>query len=795
MNRKKIQIISAVTWIFCFACAAPGKVGQKERVFDFWMESTAGLGAEINKDPAKFGRLFTLPSGNIQSETPQKSWLGINMRLEDGEPTAIQVLRVFPESSAELAGLQEGDRIIAIDGEELSPGEERSILDHFSRVIREKPPGEKARLSIRRNDSTQYLTVTLMSRPKSKPILKPRLDLEKSQDLYSNSLISFALKKEGLETEYARTMAEIRERTAEMMSPLVKGKDYNPFRLQEVNYVLSNPLNLPMVAHKITEELHRSFNKEHQRLPELIHLAMEELDMDYTSEPLKKPSDLAEYIDRLVNAIELANAMRSEILSVLTADEIELIYKGAESMLKEEPDVEKKEEFGDRQKKEAELATFFKIALKLDLHKLMSAALLVGEAIDIETLLELKKREPKLNRYMDGWVVSEEENMTIVQTSAGKVLIGGQGNNVYREDAALILDLGGDDVYFNRAGGSTLQYPFAAVIDLSGNDLYSSADDFAQGAGVLGGGFLVDLEGNDRYFARNHAQGAGVFGAGLLVDLAGHDEYKAASMVQGAGFFGIGILAEGGGNDRYFADRFAQGFGYVKGFGSVVEVSGNDNYFAGGTFQDDRQPNKAYQSMSQGFGFGMRPFDILVGASGGIGVLADAEGNDTYVGDYFSQGASYWFALGILADKKGHDNYISGRYSQGAGIHLSAGILMDGEGDDLYLSYFGVSQGCGHDLSIGILLDNGGDDRYIAGVTSQGAGNDNGIGILNDNGGNDEYYIKGLGQGRGNYFKGRGLGSFGFHFDTGGGDDFYSPSGKNNHLIFKTDWGIFADTN
>src|SRR5690606_32279131 len=121
---------------------------------------------------------------------------------------------------------------------------------------------------------------------------------------------------------------------------------------------------------------------------------------------------------------------------------------------------------------------------------------------------------------------------------------------------------------------------------------------------------------------------------------------------------------------------------------------------------------KSYQSMSQGFGYGVRPWESLAGASGGIGVIAEAEGNDTYVADYFAQGSSYWFSLGILDDRKGHDRYVSGRYSQGAGIHMSAGVLIVGEGDDNYLASYGVAQGCGHDFGIGFLLDNGGNDRY-----------------------------------------------------------------------------------
>ena len=195
-----------------------------------------------------------------------------------------------------------------------------------------------------------------------------------------------------------------------------------------------------------------------------------------------------------------------------------------------------------------------------------------------------------------------------------------------------------------------------------------------------------------------------------------------------------------------------------------------------------------------GFGLGSRPDETFIGASGGIGIIADQMGNDLYVGDYFAQGSSYWYALGILADESGHDKYISRRYSQGAGTHFSIGVLWDAKGDDQYLSTFGVAQGCGHDYSIGILLDNGGNDRYIGGVIAQGAGNDNGLGVLIDNGGQDEYHIKAMGRGRGNYHKDRGLPSFGIQFDTGGSLDYYSIKNRNNRLILKTEHGIFADT-
>jgi len=488
-------------------------------------------------------------------------------------------------------------------------------------------------------------------------------------------------------------------------------------------------------------------------------------------------------------------------LSVLDAGEIDFLYLTAPKLLEGESDSAKKDETEEekekagaiKQEEEARLLRFYRLVLKLDIPRLLNAAAEVARPLDLETLAALDKKTGELGRYPKGWVVHKEKNLTVIDTPSGRVLIGGTKDNIYTGDAALILDFGGNDKYLNHAGGSSRLNPFSVVIDMSGDDVYSATDDFAQGAGLLGGGFLVDLEGNDRYMAKSFSQGTGILGVGILADLAGRDQYNAIVVSQGAGSFGIGMLAEGGGDDTYFGNYFVQGAGDIKGIGVIVEAAGNDDYLVGGLHEDMRAPGKSYKSMSQGFGYGVRPWESFVGASGGIGIIAEAEGNDTYVADYFAQGSSYWFALGILDDRKGNDRYISGRYSQGAGIHLSAGVLIDGEGDDVYFADFGVAQGCGHDYGIGFLLDNGGNDCYISGTIAQGGGNDNGIGVLSDNGGNDEYFLKSLGQGRGNFEPTRDIGSFGLLFDTGGTDK-YSQGAKNNSLNYKTQWGILLDT-
>jgi hypothetical protein len=808
-------MVSAIIVVSLFSSASAESLErpkEKDKIYEFYGTDMKGYGAKVNADTSHLGHPFGATSDweaqlTHHGETQEKGWLGIAMTLPAQSPKepgtdhvlqAIEVARIMPDSGAEAGGLREGDLIVGFDGKPIENKDEKTLLS-FGVAISKKHSGEKVKLRVLRGDTLLELESTIKPYPRVKSVLKPHPDLVKKLPENNKPLLNDVLEKEGLTDEFVGLLEEFRNQTDKAVSPLIHKDGYNPFRLQEVNYVMYHPMDLPMVARKITDRLQGAFNKTHHDLGALVQTAMDELDMTYIpAKPgsSKPPTDMTEYVERLVKAIQYANSERSAVLSIFNTEEIEFLYATAPKLLEEELDSGKQEKTGaEKREEEARLLRFFQLVLRLDLPRLLNASAEVVRALDLETLAVLDKRAGKLERYPDGWIVREEENLTIIDTPAGRVLVGGTKDNTYTEDAALILDFGGNDKYFNHAGGSTRLNPFSVVIDLSGDDVYSATDDFAQGAGLLGGGFLIDLEGNDRYIAKKCSQGAGILGIGILADLAGNDQYIATAVSQGAGSFGVGVLAEGGGDDNYFGNYFVQGAGYIKGFGAIVEAAGNDNYFAGGLYEDFRAPGKSYDSMSQGFGLGMRPWESLVGASGGIGVIAEAEGNDTYVADYFAQGASYWFSLGILDDRKGNDRYVSGRYSQGAGIHMSAGVLIDGEGDDNYLADFGVAQGCGHDFGIGFLLDNGGNDRYISGVIAQGAGNDNGIGVLSDNGGDDEYYLKSLGQGRGNFEPARGLGSFGFLFDTGGGKDFYSLGGKNNSLIYKTQWGILADTN
>src|SRR5207245_3444341 len=89
--------------------------------------------------------------------------------------------------------------------------------------------------------------------------------------------------------------------------------------------------------------------------------------------------------------------------------------------------------------------------------------------------------------------------------------IGGSGNSTYNKDYALLIDLGGDDLYTNSAGGADpgvpvngtgSGLPVSIVLDLGGNDRYDpvltpGGSRVVEGSAYFGGiGMLVDAAGD-----------------------------------------------------------------------------------------------------------------------------------------------------------------------------------------------------------------------------------------------------------------------------------------------------------
>ncbi len=405
---------------------------------------------------------------------------------------------------------------------------------------------------------------------------------------------------------------------------------------------------------------------------------------------------------------------------------------------------------------------------------------MVAAATSLKAAINTGRADPKKLLGSVGIVPSGADRETYLGLQSGWA-VGGAGNDYYRGDYYFILDIGGDDVYDLTYDPSNLHG--VIIIDLAGNDTYRSGSDFTLGAGCFSVGMLLDLDGDDTYRGKSFSVGSGYFGLGVLYDAGGEDRYDGDTHTQGAASFGVGLLVDEGGRDIYNAALYSQGFGFVRGIGVIYEGDGSDSYYAGGKYKDILRYEDHYLSLSQGFGYGLRPT-----MSGGIGAIVDIRGNDSYYSDIFAQAASYWWSLGVIYDSCGNDNYQSFQYAQGTATHMSLGILVDDFGNDVYFGK-GLMQGCGHDYSCGILLDRHGNDTYTAFDLSQGAGSANGAGVLIDNEGNDRYFVQTRRNTQGYGNPRRDFGSIGLFIDLGGTDQYWGHGRDNHYWRTPSKWG------
>ncbi len=528
----------------------------------------------------------------------------------------------------------------------------------------------------------------------------------------------------------------------------------DPFLLNSVQQFLNSPVRMISFSDNV-ENRFQKFQGLHSIVTfcaDMLGAPVHDREMPEGIDEILYP-DYAAIVQNLYDAMGRAIALFNEAFSELDYDETVFIKDKLEQLLF----YGRNQESLTRKENQDATNMAFLLAAKIDLKKIVGACYRIASSLDTAIPGLIKE-----SMYPD--------NGILLSTPLGNIIVGSRADDIYDGVMPLILiEPGGDDTYAFKTHST-----FSVIVDLNGNDTYKATSNVPLASGIMGMGFLVDIEGDDLYQGENFSFGCGFLGSGLLADFSGNDRYIAQVFSEGAATLGIGVLYDTGGNDFYQCDLYGQGMGYVGGTGILADILGDDIIKAGNVVPDSREETGAFQTYSQGFGLGCRMF-----ASGGLGILYNGKGSDTYMGSYFCQGSSYWHALGVLIDTEGDDTYLARRYSQGAGIHSSAGILSDRSGDDIYSSW-GVSQGCGHDLSVGILHDKQGNDRYDAEWLSQGAGNSSGIGILIDDKGDDIYRTGSNNtiQGSGVYDKRRDAESIGILVDRDGEDTFSGNTGE-----------------
>ena len=433
---------------------------------------------------------------------------------------------------------------------------------------------------------------------------------------------------------------------------------------------------------------------------------------------------------------------------------------------------------------------------------------------------------PGPNRYTDAGVLA------IID-------VGGDDDYVFAnaQDALgmhplqVIVDFGGDDVYGTDGVGGPAAgvLGISVLIDRAGNDRYVQGLSPAFKPREYSRASLVipDTEGVDTrlvpyvrlYGAPARATaavtdepgvaldagftfGAGFLGVGLLIDEAGDDLYLAQKYAFGAGFWsGIGLLHDVSGNDVYAAGCAAAGAGINGAFGLLDDRTGDDFYQCLGTFENSYSVGQEYDNgySGQGIGFGSSwraesrgaPRRLVPTLGGGVGIVIDGAGNDSYVGSSFGVASGYAGGMGMAIDLEGNDTWFvrrgpdggnhfgfSGNHALGNGCHRGVGFLLDCAGNDRY-SASNLGGGTAWDIGIGFLIDLGGDDRMTdlhgkqeRGHTGWGAAK--AFAVSYHLGGSDAYERATFGDAGtiGDGYPGVG-GNFSFFFDIGPETDIY----------------------
>jgi hypothetical protein len=313
----------------------------------------------------------------------------------------------------------------------------------------------------------------------------------------------------------------------------------------------------------------------------------------------------------------------------------------------------------------------------------------------------------------------------------GRLVIGGAGSNEYACDQlAVIVDLGGDDVYRGPAAGAGLVRQLSVVVDVAGDDVYEASND-ALGSGTFGLGLLVDIAGNDRYRGRERCAGFGAGGLGALFDLAGDDDLTITRIGGGAGFLGLGLCLDvGAGKDKARAAAYAFGCGLACGLGLFVDDGGDD--------EREVRAGDALGHAAWGVGLG-----ALGWLDGGAGLFVDVDGVDRYVAGDQACGAGSHGGVGVFFDTAGHDAYEVGRVALGSGRELGTGVFIDAAGDDSYRAR-GMALGSATQGGCGHAEDRAGQDLYELNEAWPAHAADGGWGTFLEHAGKDRYRVLGV---------------------------------------------------
>lgn len=773
------------------------------------------------------------PEGG-EAAAHEPGFLGVSMALaplegEDPPRFVVRVSAVVPGSPAAAAGIEAGDLLLALDGASLAASE-GEVLAALGRAVRERGVGAEVALTVRRAavEVRTYVDEEPLGPPQdasgraSDEVLPDlgallgehperlvgvrarrftrervvRVVLGRRPDasgppLPDNATLRPDLAARPLGPEAAlaeRAIARatlpgeggaVAERWRDLLARFERDEQtHDPFRLDTVRYLRRAPLRLADATRALAVEL--AAVHELNGLSQLLATARRALDVAAPAAPVASAApepplpgaSAEEHGLYLVSLVERAEAAVARALAPLAAEERAFLVETLPSLADKFAEHIYLHEDEDPARWERH-ARAIELLAEVERGAMLEALETLLVAVDPGYLAQLRDDLRAVDLAGAALAAPGVEGRVLFAKEP-RVVIGSSDPNRYRYDAyAVVVDLGGDDVYHVEVGSGRPRRPAALALDLAGHDRYMATAPFAQGCGFLGAGLLVDLEGDDVYATNQpFAQGASLAGAGLLIDRAGDDVYRGTVYAQGAGLGpGLAALIDGGGHDEVNAGLYAQGFAGPGALGLLLARGGDDRYAAVGRAPCSYGDNGVFRGMSQGAAVGFR-----TRASGGIAALIDEGGRDTYEAGNFSQGGGYYFGWGLLADLglEG-DRYEGARYAQGFAAHSALGSFWDQGGDDVYRSWVGAANSASWDLTATVFLDDAGDDRYAPGPGfSLGASAHNGFALFVDRGGRDSYRLGPGRAGPNDYHGGHSLSVF---VDAGGDPDTYHGGG------------------
>ncbi len=715
-------------------------------------------------------------------------YLGVGHAWSD-DPAGIRLTRIVPRSPAMIGGLKSGDIIIAINSDTLKAASD------LGRLLDRHHPGKRVTLLIHRSGENELLPLILGNRDDYTSIMRQG---ERATFPDSTTILFPDLKADQVEQMIVNTVNEFRlqpayERLRRAFQ--IEMETYQGFHtLEATAAVLLEPRRVGAIGQKLLKD---SGGIAGQTASTVFAGMFNCLNATATDDRFPSGDslhDLIELLQQTNRAIEVAFAD-------LTAAETGALANWFDPLLESFITT-----FYLHWEDDLELVTGFESLIasthRINYDALAQAAQLLSK-IDNPAGLELLEQELRQNyasRQVAGGILLDTL-VTVAEDADGnplsaRLLIADDSDQIHSTTTALLLDLGGNDLYLNNAGGTPFtisngdQHHFrqgrvGICIDFSGDDRYFCNGRASMGSGLAGTGLLLDLSGNDTYSGARLAQGSAFAGVGLLHDYSGDDIYLGQEAVQGTAFFGSGLLRDDNGNDDYSAALYSQGCGGARGCGLLLDITGDDHYLASHKHPNGYGNEATWSGWSQGVGVGFRQL-----AAGGLGMLCDRAGDDEYIAGNFSQGCGYFFGFGLFYDGRGNDRVTGNRYCQAALAHQAASCFFDEEGNDSYFGQEATNQGGTWDVGAALFLDRSGNDRYQGGSLSQGGCAQNAMAVFCDLEGEDSYGAGNASQGAGggnNYNDGRGALSLGLFFDLGGADDSYADSTRGNNRQFLTD--------